>query len=364
MARLTTQHRRLIARRLHNQRLTASPFDDPVQVVAWHGAVQAQEYAVARWALGLRCRGITDAAVERAFDEGRILRTHVMRPTWHFVAPADIHWLQALTAPRVEAAMASYNRQLELTPKLLARSHTIVSRALEGGRFLTRAELAAALARRGIVASGQRLGHLMMQAELDRVICSGPRRGKQFTYALLDERAPRARAMSRDASLAELTRRYFTSHGPATVRDYSWWSGLTMKDARLGIELCKPALVRETIADLTYWSAPDAPGTDPGDATYLLPIYDEYLIAYKDRELVAGPHAAAAGAAFAAGFPHHLIVGGRLAGSWARSAGRKGFAVTIAPFRRLSAGEIRQVKKAGERFGAFNAASTETSFAS
>lgn len=352
--------RQVIARRLHNQRLTSTTFDHPVQVVAWHGAVQAQEYAVARWALGLRCRGAADAAVERAFDEGRILRTHVMRPTWHFVAPADIRWLQALTAPRVEAAMASYNRKLELTPKLFARSHEIVARALEGGRFLTRAELAAALARRRIIASGQRLGHLMMQAELDRVICSGPRRGKQFTYALLDERAPRARAMSREASLAELARRYFTSHGPATVRDFSWWSGLTMKDARLGIELCKQELVQETIGELTCWSSPGEPAPDPGDATYLLPIYDEYLIAYKDRKLVTGPHAADAGAAFAAGFPHHLIVGGRLAGSWARTAGRAGLALTIAPFRRLSAGEIRQVKKAGERFGVFNAAPTQT----
>ena len=354
--------RDLIARRLHNQRLIASTFHDPAQVVAWHGAVQAQEYAVARWALGLRCNGTVDAGVERAFDEGRILRTHVMRPTWHFVAPADIRWLQELTAPRVEAAMASYNRKLELTPKLFARSHRIVARALEGGRFLTRAELAAALSRRGIVASGQRLGHLMMQAELDRVICSGPRRGKQFTYALLDERAPRARTVDREAALAELTRRYFSSHGPATARDYSWWSGLTMKDVRLGLELCKSALVRETIGELTYWSSPAVPASDPGEATYLLPIYDEYLIAYKDRELVTGPHAADAGAAFAAGFPHHLIVGGRLRGSWARTVGRNGLSVTIAPFRRLTAGETRQVRRAVERFGVFNGASIQPTF--
>ena len=362
MARLTAGERSVIARRLHNQRLTVTGFRDPAPVVAWQGAVQAQEYAVARWALGLRCNGATDADVERAFDEGRILRTHVMRPTWHFVTPADIRWLQALTAPRVKAAMASYNRKLELTPRLFARSHQIVARALEGGRFLTRSELAAALIRRRIKASGQRLAHLMMEAELDCIICSGPRRDKQFTYALLDERAPRVKTPTRDESLAELARRYFSSHGPATARDFSWWSGLTMKEARLGVDLCKPVLLQETIDGLTYWSVPGEPPFPPGYATYLLPIYDEFLIAYRDREVVTGSHAADAGAAFAAGFPHHLIVGGQLAGSWARTADKNGVAVAIAPFRRLTADEIRRVQQAAARFGRFNAAQLTLTF--
>ena len=353
--------RELVARRLHNQRLAAGKFRTPAEVVAWFGGVQAQEYAVAKWALALRCAGAGDADVEQAFAAGRILRTHVMRPTWHFVAPADIRWMLALTAPRIGAAMASYNRTLDLTPRLFAKSHRIIARALEGGRFLTRAELAVQLGRRGIEASGQRLAHLVMQAELDRVICSGPRRGSQFTYALLDERAPRARELARDASLAELARRYFSSHGPATVRDFGWWSGLTMNEARLGVELCRPTLVQENIGGLTCFSAGSAATPPmPRQATYLLPIYDEYLIAYKDRGFVNGSYAPAGTVAAAAGSPHHLVVGGRLAGSWGRTAGAAGVRVVVTPFRPLSATENRKVRTAAARYGAFLGVAVET----
>jgi hypothetical protein len=361
MSRPPAGARHLVARRLHNQRLAAGALRTPAEVVAWFGGVQAQEYAVAKWALAQRCAGADDGDVEDAFAAGRILRTHVMRPTWHFVAPADIRWMLTLTAPRVSAAMASYNRKLDLTPRLFARSHGIIARALEGGRFLTRAELAVRLGRRGIEASGQRLAHLVMQAELDRVICSGPRRGSQFTYALLDERAPRARELTRDASLAELARRYYSSHGPATVRDFGWWSGLTMKEARLGVELCRPALAQENIGGLTCFSAAAAatPAV-PRQATYLLPIYDEYLIAYRDRGVVNGPYDPAATVAAAAGSPHHLVVGGRLAGSWGRTAGTAGVRVVVTPFRPLSAAENRQVRTAAARYGAFLGVAVET----
>ncbi len=359
MTRLSPACRGVISRRLHNQRLTGSTFHDPVQAVAWHGAVQAQEYAVAKWALGLRCNGATDAGVESAVRDGRILRTHAMRPTWHFVTPADIRWLLTLTAPRIKAAMAWHERQLGLTARIFARSQAIVARALEGQRFLSRTELGSILAQRGIEAQGQRLGQLMMQAELDQVICSGPRRGKQFTYALLDERAPRADVLSREASLAKLTRRYFSSHGPATVRDYAWWSGLTMREARLGVELCGPALIHEVIEELSYFSAPGAVPSRPAEATYLLPIYDEYLIAYKDRELITGRLGALpAHAAVSAGFPHSLIVDGRLAGRWGLTARGKSVVVSIVPHRRLSSGETRQVKLAAGRFGGFHGTST------
>ena len=354
----------VIARRLHNQRLAASSFRDPAEVVAWLGAVQSQEYAVAKWAIGLRAVGLTDARVEQAFADGRILRTHVLRPTWHFVAPADIRWMLALTAPRICAQMATPNRTLDLTPRLFARSHAIVARALEGGTFLTRAELAAALARRGIEAHGQRLGHLMMQAELDQVICSGPRRGKLFTYALLAERAPRAALPSREQSVAELVRRFFSSHGPATLRDFSWWSGLTMADGRAGLEQCGRDFVREEIDGLTYWSpAAAADRPRPPRAAHLLPIYDEYLNAYRDRALVIGERtASAAGLSAAAGTPHYLIVDGRLAGSWKRVDRDGAIAVTVSPSRSLSAAEVRHVRRAAARFGEFQQRPIETSF--
>ena len=242
--------------RLHNQRITRAVHRQPADVVAWLGAVQAQEYPAARWALALRMPpGTTDPEIERALDEGRILRTHVMRPTWHFVTPADIHWMLELTAPRVHQAMSYYRRQHGLETAILNRATAAFERALRDGQCLTRAELGAQLERAGPmknaknatkVASGIPLALLTIYAELEGVICSGPRRGKQLTYALLPERAPRTPRLSRDEALAELTRRYFRSHGPATIRDFVWWSGLTNADAKRGLEMNK---ARDEVVD-------------------------------------------------------------------------------------------------------------------
>ena len=277
--------------RLRAQRLAAAGFARPEEVVRWMVAVQAQEYPDAKWALGLRMRRGNDASIERAFAAGHILRTHVMRPTWHFVAPADIRWLLALTGPRVSTAIASYNRKLELDAGVFRRSRRAIARALRGGAQLTRQELKAVLQRAGIHADGvQRLAHIVMQAELDAVICSGARRGKQFTYALLDGRVPPARALSRDEALAELTRRYFISHGPAQVQDFAWWSGLTVADVRAGLEMVAPDLARDSVAGRTYWFSPSVPAIRPRPpAAFLLPLYDEYLIAYKDRSAARSP---------------------------------------------------------------------------
>lgn len=278
----------LLRRRMQNERLIGTPFAKPKDVVRWFGAVQSQEYRDAKWGVGQRVRGCTDADVEEALQEGRILRTHVMRPTWHFVLPADIRWMLALTAPRVNRAMSYYNRILELDDKTFARSNAAIRKALKGGKHLTRKELGAALARAGIVASGQRLGHLVMRAELDAVICSGPRRGKQFTYALLDDRVPAAKPLRREKSLAELTTRYFTSHGPATAQDFSWWSGLTVADAKKGIELA--GVAEEEIDGKRYWAFPSKTNARVKEPlVHLLPPYDEYFIAYKDRSALSDP---------------------------------------------------------------------------
>ena len=225
----------LLTARLRNQQLIASTRRKPAQVVSWLCAMQAQDYPAAKWAIGLaRARHARTRDVEQAFNDGLILRTHVLRPTWHFVAPEDIRWLLALSAPRIHATNAYYYRQAGLDAKTFAKSCAMIHRALEGGKTLTRAELAMHLKRAKVPADGLKLAYLMMHAELEGVICSGPRRGKQFTYALLDERAPATKPKTRDEALAELAKRYFASHGPATVRDFAWWSGLTTKDAQTG----------------------------------------------------------------------------------------------------------------------------------
>lgn len=208
--------------RLRNQGIAGATFKKPGDVVEWLAAVQAQDYAGAKWALGLRLQDATDDDVEQAFAEGAILRTHLLRPTWHFVTPADIRWMLALTAPRAHAVNADMSRKLELDNALFKRSNAALARALHGGRQLTRDELRGVLQKAGIATDGGlRLGYLLMRAELDGMVCSGARRGKQFTYALLDERAPHAKTLGREEALAELAQRYFVSRGPATVQDFA-----------------------------------------------------------------------------------------------------------------------------------------------
>src|SRR5215472_7212251 len=319
-------------RRLGAQRLTGEPFSTPVEAVRWLGAVQSQDYAGAKWALGQRTRAARDADLDRLFDEGAILRTHVMRPTWHFVLPADVRWLLELTAPRVRAALAHYDRQLELDRSVLRRSHRVLESVLGGGSHLTRGELAAALAGSGIPAAGQRLGHLLMHAELDAVVVSGPRRGRQFTYALLDERAPNARRLDRDQALAELTRRYFTSHGPAQLPDFTWWSGLTVADARRGVDLAGPALAREVIDGRPYWRAPAEPPPASGEpAAHLLPNYDEFLVAYRDRSAALHPGLDTSPLPRESVLTNVVVVDGLVRCGWRRRPARGGVVVELGP---------------------------------
>jgi hypothetical protein len=319
------------------------------------GAVQAQDYEGAKWALSLRS-GLTDAHIEREFAAGSILRTHVLRPTWHFVAPADIRWMLALTAPRVCRAMASSNRRLELTPAVFHRSHAAITKALRGGRQLNRAELGAVLARARIgVVSGQRLAHLMAQAELDGVVCSGERRGRQFTYALLEERVPPAPVLERDAALLELTLRYFTTRGPATAHDFAWWSGLGVTDAREGIQAAGRALERTDVGERTYWSRSGATPPPPtARSAHLLPNYDEYFIGFRDRSAIGqrlGHVSSVTGGD--ARITHVVVVDGQLVGGWRRSLSGKEAVVRAELQAKLTAAEVSRVRAAARRYGDF-----------
>jgi hypothetical protein len=345
----------ILCRRLHNQRLSRVQFERVEEAVGWFGAVQAQDYGGAKWALAQRTGTATDVQLDSLFAEGVILRTHVMRPTWHFVLPHDIRWLLQLTAPRVNAASAYYYRKVELDDSVFWRSNHAQARALEGGKQLTRTELARVLERAGIQASGIRLAYLMMRAELDAVVCSGARRGKQFTYALLDERAPAAAVLDRDEALAELARRYFTSHGPALLQDYVWWSGLTVADARAGIEMAASHLVDEVMDGRRYWSARFASvGEDRSPIVHLLPNYDEYLIAYKEHSPAFDPSLftdASAVDRVLAG--HILVVAGRVMGGWRRLIEKGRVTVEVEPLAPLGAAQEEALHVEVERYSGF-----------
>jgi hypothetical protein len=340
---------RLILQRLANHKLLQSDLREAAAVVAWLGAVQSQDFAGAKWTLAQRATGLTAQAIDQAYASGAILRTHVMRPTWHFVTPADIGWLLTLTAPRVLRLHARSCRANELDPRTLSRARTIFARALEGGEHLTRAELGAALRRGRVAASGLRLALITIDAELNHVICSGAMRGKQFTYASFQSRVPRSRKLTRDEALAELTRRYFASHGPATLRDFAWWSGLAMRDVKDGVELVRPAIVREDVKDLEYWRMASQSSV-PARASLvrLLPVYDEYLIAYKDREMVVG-----SGPLLRDAYTNHLVIDGRLAGSWKHAIARDAVTLDVNHSRATTPAATRGLQRAAARYEAF-----------
>jgi len=346
----------LLAQRLHHQKLNQPDLTTAADVVRWMGAVQAQDFPAAKWALCLRARGgLQDLDVEQAFNDGAILRTHVLRPTWHFVPPADVRWMLKLSAPRVHAASAYYYRQAGLDAKVFARSCAMLQRALDGGKCLTRPELALHLKRAKVPADGLKLAYIMMHAELEGIICSGPRRGKQFTYALLAERVPaKTPECSRDEALAHLATRYFQSHGPATVRDFVWWSGLTVNEARAGMAAATPALAEVELDSRPHWGPADVAPLIKGTCAWLLPNYDEYLIAYKDRSAVVDASRAANLVARSnGGFAHHLIIDGRLAGGWRRTLQGHLVVVEVAPYKPLTSSQKGAVMAAADRYGEF-----------
>ena len=336
--------------RLRNQHLSGPGLKYPSEVVSWLVAVQAQDYAGAKWALGLRMRRAVDQTVEQAFTAGTILRTHLMRPTWHFVSPADIRWLLALTAPRVHQSNAFQCRKLELDRAVLRRSVAALEQALQGGHRLTRGQLRGVLEQSGVHTRGPLgLGYILMYAELEGIVCSGPRRSKQFTYALLEERAPPARALAREEALAELARRYFTSHGPATLRDLAKWSGLTITEARRGLETVRGQLEQQAAEDQTFWFA-DLPRARKAasPSALFLPNYDEYTVGYRDHGAVFDlSHR------FDLVYGHILVIDGRVAGTWRRTLKKSEVVIEINTFAPLTRAESRTVAGAADRYGAF-----------
>ena len=253
----------ITARRLRNLRLTGTPFDTPDEAVRWHGAMQAQDYVPAKWSIGQRATGLVDDDLDRALTQGSIVRTHVLRPTWHFVARDDLRWLLALTGPRVQRGMGARLRQLGLDERTLARCRAAIVSALEGGQALTRNEIGGILDAAGIDRSGQRLPHVLGYCELDGVICSGGLKGKQQSYALIDERVPRGDPFDRDKAWIELTHRYLRSHGPAAVEDIRWWASLTVAEIRKAIDMLGAELQSEVVDGATLWSMGSDTGRPP-----------------------------------------------------------------------------------------------------
>jgi hypothetical protein len=351
LARVQTDE--IIRRRMHNQRLWGPPFDSLERVLGWLGAMQAQEFAAAKWSVAQRAAGVDHATVARAFDDGAILRTHVLRPTWHFVLPEDIRWMLGLTAPRIHARNASMYRQLEIDGRVVSASNEVIAQAVADGRHRTRKQLASVLEDAGISATGLRLAGLVMHAELDALICSGVMKGKQHTYALLEERAPAAGTLDRDEALAELTTRYFTSRGPATVKDFSRWSSLTMTECRRGLDMVGSQLEQRVAGDRTYWYAPASLRPKRSKVIDLVQGYDEVIMSYSESKDVLRAPSTPWDPMARPPLLHAVLLDGRLIGHWKPVVKRDEVTLETELHRRLEPPEHRALAAAVKRYGAF-----------
>lgn len=270
--------------RLASQHIGGTKFTSPKEVVTWMGAMQAQDYPLSKWAVGVRLPGSTDKDIETAINNADIIRTHLLRPTWHFVSADDIYWLLDLTGPQVISSFGPRDRQLGLTKETFSKSNAIIEKTLGGGKHLTREELKAELKQVSIPTDQNRLSHILGHAEADQIICSGITRNGKHTYALLSERVPRKKRLVKEEALANLAKRYFTSRCPASLQDFTWWSGLPSRDARQALELVKSEFRSEGFDGQMYWCPQDSSiAKSDEQSAFLLPTYDEFIISYTDR---------------------------------------------------------------------------------
>ncbi len=342
----------LAAQRIHNQQIYNPQFSEPENVIKHMVAMQAQDYAGAKWAIALRTYNASEDVIEQAITDGKILRTHLLRPTWHFVSPQDIRWLLTLTAPRIHAINAPFYRKFGFTDALFNKTNELLTRTLQGNKQLSRPEVLNLIKQAGIATDDIRFTIILMRAELDQVICSGARVGKQFTYALLDDRAPVTPILTQEEALAKLALGYFKSRGPATLHDFANWSGLTLTDSGIGLEQVKSQLINDVVDGRTYWM-PDNTIDLPSLKTkaYLLPAFDEFAIAYKDRDALVNPKYLKQARHVI--FDPAIIVDNQVVGTWKRTVKAKSVDVHLNLFGSLNKTQEKAVEAAVSRYRKF-----------
>jgi hypothetical protein len=340
--------------RLHTQQIAGTKFKKPEEMVSWMGAMQAQDYAMTKWGLGVRLPNSTDSEIEKALNSGKIIRTHIMRPTWHLVSADDIYWMTELSAPHLVSSMKGRHRELGLTEDIFVKSMKLIEKALSGGKHLTRDELMAQLTKAKIAINQYTAIHIMYRAELEGIACNGIIRGKDQTYALLSQRVKRFKNILRDEALVKLAKKYFTSHGPATVQDFIWWSGLPAKDARSAFEMVKSNFISEVVDSETYWfsNSISIPKSNK-PSIYLLPAFDEFIISYKDRK--AAIELRHQKKAFTSNgiFKPVIVVNGQASGIWKRTIKKDKVVIETSYFHPHNKAEKKLIEEAAEQFGVF-----------
>ena len=324
--------------RLQNQQLLNPLFCQPKELVSWLGAMQAQNYSMVKWAVGMRLKSATIQTVEEALRKGEILRTHVMRPTWHLVAAEDIRWMLKLSARRIKSANDSFAKgyDLEITDELYAKSYNLLEKILCGNKSLTKQEIAEHFCCSGILvdADNHRMTRFMVRAEQEGIVCSGEDKGGKYTYALLEERVPPVPEITKDEALARLARGYFRSHAPAVLQDFIWWSGLPVSEAKQAIYLIESELTAEQWNGQTWYvhEACRTRGKVSG-RLHLLPSYDEYLLGYKDRtDVLPKEHYPKAFTNNGLFYPV-ILHEGQVIGNWSKSAKKGSASIECSWFR-------------------------------
>lgn len=346
------------ATRILNSGLADRRFASPAEVVRFHGAMQAQDYGPAKWSIAQRTTGVVDADIDALLRSGEIVRTHVLRPTWHFVAASDLLWLLRLTGPRVQRSMRSRQTQLGLDERTLAKAEKLIEEALGGGSRLTRKELAGVLQQNRLSTEGQRLPHILMHCELQGLICSGGFEGRHHTYVLISETGVvDDRGITAEEGIIELARRYLASHGPASLKDMSWWSGLTVTTLRAALEALGDRVVQEALEGITLWSvAGDGHDAQDPKRVYLLQTYDEVVVGYTESRYLGDPHADEARARFmgAGSAPHNLVAYGvQVAGFWRRTIRATAVDIEVQLFHRLDSRGQSALDEAVSELGRF-----------
>ncbi|MCF0053628.1 winged helix DNA-binding domain-containing protein [Dyadobacter sp. LJ53] len=344
----------IILLRLYNQQISHNPSHSPEEIVAWMGAIQAQDYVGAKWSLGLRLPNGTEADIDEAIARKAIVRTWPMRGTLHFVAADDVRWMLKLLTPRIIAGSAGRNRQLELDDATFNKSHDLLIRAMEGGKQLMRSEVYGVLENAGIATTGQRGIHIINHLAQKQVLCLGVHNEKQATYVLLDEWVPHSKNLEGKEALAALALRYFNSHGPATLNDFVWWSGLKITDAREGLNSVASQLERIESENKVYWTGREHPEFNSLSSTFLLPGFDEYMLGYTDRSLILAPHYASKIVPGNNGmFMPTILVDGKVKGLWKRVIKKDTISIEMLPFEKITKARTKSLASEAKRYGKY-----------
>ena len=342
----------IAGRRLFNQRIVQSTFERPSQVVSWFGAMQAQDWAGVKWAIALRCHAATETTIEQAIVNKTIIRTWLLRGTLQVVAAADIRWMLALLAPRLLAQSARRRKQLELQDVILARSFEVITSVLQDHKRLTRANLLLALEQAGISIQGQRGYHILRHAGLEGLICFGPMQDKDQTFVLLDDWVPHSKGLEHEEAVTELARGYFSSHGPATLQDFVWWSGLPKAQARAGLDMIQSQLYRVNLDGETYWlPLSDTTPDDMASTAYLLPAYDEYYLGYKIRDAVLGAGYDKNAVSSGGVFRPVVVIDGQIVGTWKQALKKGSVVIDLKPLKAFTEIEYQALLTAANQYG-------------